>query len=192
MNVFCIGAHKTGTHSVRTAMEYLGYDIYPIDDGYKYYLHGPGNNVTKLIKDIKNNKNTFYKDTPFNHFDNYKVINQEIPDSLFILTVRNKHDWLKSVNNWLLTRGTLVYDDLYNLSVNRKNNRIDNVLDIYERRNLEIIEYFKKTNKLLVLDMNDLKWEKLCTFLKKEIPSTPFPHCNKQVYNTSNEAIDLK
>ena len=50
----------------------------------------------------------------------------------------------------------------------------------YEQRNQEIINYFKDTNKLLILDFEESQnWDNLCDFLKKPIPSQNFPHLNK-------------
>ena len=50
----------------------------------------------------------------------------------------------------------------------------------YEDRNKEIIEYFKDSNNLLIIDLEKNEgWEKLCNFLNIKVPNKEFPHENK-------------
>ena len=49
----------------------------------------------------------------------------------------------------------------------------------YLDRNNKIKDYFSGNPNFLVLDINDdNKFEKLCGFLNKEVPNTPYPYMN--------------
>lgn len=49
----------------------------------------------------------------------------------------------------------------------------------YLDRNNKIKDYFSGNPNFLVLDINDdNKFEKLCWFLNKEVPNTPYPYMN--------------
>jgi hypothetical protein len=49
----------------------------------------------------------------------------------------------------------------------------------YLDRNNKIKDYFSDNPNFLVLDINeDNKFEKLCRFLNKEVPSEPYPYLN--------------
>jgi hypothetical protein len=51
----------------------------------------------------------------------------------------------------------------------------------YERRNREVLEYFKgRPDNLLTFDMSKGDdWEQLCPVLGADIPNKPFQHANK-------------
>ena len=127
------------------------------------------------------------------NYDGFKVI----------LTLREEKSWYKSVLNSIYPH---VYESswktmflyYFNKSFNKQykvwvemadynwngwkyfvSNK-QGVIDSYNKRNNDIIEYFKQhQDKLLIYDVKD-GWEKLCTFLNVEIPNEPFPHQNKR------------
>jgi hypothetical protein len=50
----------------------------------------------------------------------------------------------------------------------------------YNERNQEIIEYFKNTNKLLIIDFEkEKRYNRICEFLGKEIINSEIPHLNR-------------
>ena len=55
----------------------------------------------------------------------------------------------------------------------------------YEDHNKVVLEYFKdRPNDLLVFCWEDGdSWDKLCAFLRAEVPDTPIPHLNKGSYH---------
>lgn len=86
----------------------------------------------------------------------YKTIAESEPDAKFILTTRDKEKWKKSVAHFT------------------DKNEYPDVKE-YEK---EVIEYFKGTNRLLVLDFSSEKWpwKKISPFLNEKTPDEPFPH----------------
>ena len=65
-------------------------------------------------------------------------------------------------------------------------------LAVYRKHRQGILEYFKdRPEDLLIMDFayGD-GWDKLCSFLSKEIPDEPFPHANKR--NTTADLSSFK
>lgn len=184
--VFVIGAHKTGTTSLKNALSLLKYKIFPQRLSYSpmgliYDLEKE--NYSKII-DVAKSYEAF-DDSPWNHSDFYKTLDISFPNSKFILTLRDTDNWIDSVIRW---------DKIMNLrnfkwysSLSKTCYKMDSYLDDiktltenYEKRNLDIIDYFKSKNNLLLMDLEKGDgWEKLCAFLECEIPNNPFPHLNK-------------
>jgi hypothetical protein len=183
--VFVIGANKTGTTTMKSALSTLGYNLCPESVWY-------GNN--RMINSfIKKDLNPFFglveeydafEDRPWNHSIFYQILNQRFPNSYFILTLRNPITWIKSVRNYShITKNHPSYDktswvyygvdDFLKIPDNR-------LIELYVARNNEIIRYFKDARNFLIMDLeNGDKWDKLCSFLECEIPNFEFPHLNK-------------
>jgi len=165
--VFCIGYVKTGTNSVYHALRKLGYRTVRLlriglepKNGWVFY-------IKKLNYDA-------FTDFPMNQDDLYKKLDKAFPTARFILTVRNPQSFVKSyVNYFRDSPRKITTADQY-----------AQLLDEYNRYNAEVIKYFKdKPNQLLVLNLaEDDGWKTLCTFLQKQIPTTPFPYKNKARY----------
>jgi hypothetical protein len=171
--VFCIGDVKTGTTSVSKALSILGYRS----------VHWPRLGVKPKdgwIQYIKKCNYDAYADWPMIKGELYQEIDKEIPNSKFILTMRGKESFEKSYVNYF--KGT---------SWEIKNpQQLKQILQKYEERNKQIIEYFKdKPSQLLVMNIIEGDgWDKLCNFLDKPIPNKPFPNKNKGKYKKENEA----
>jgi hypothetical protein len=164
--VFCIGYLKTGTTSLYSALRILGYRT----------IRSPYWNIWKkqdfdlYVKHLKNSNYDAFVDYPIGNEDLYKLIDKQIPNSKFILTIRNRESFGKSYTNY--------FKNTHREIVNSE--QLDEVLTKYELRNNQVIDYFKdKPDQLLV--MNTIEgdgWEKLCNFLDKPIPQIPYPHKN--------------
>lgn len=178
---FCIGYPKTGTTTLETCFKILGFKTIKL---YNYFIKWFQNNdnINKIIYDdffSKSIENTnMFSDWPFHII--YKELDKKYPDSKFILTIRkNKKTWEKSLNEHIRKGNN---DSL------RKIWKIKNLpLYKYNEHIKEVKKYFKnRPDDLLILcfEKGD-GWEKLCKFLKKEIPDKPFPHINKGDYPSS-------
>ena len=101
--------------------------------------------------------------------DLFKEIDKAIPNSKFILTVRETNSWEKSFENFFL---------------NASEKQRMNILQDVNKHNEKVIDYFKnRPSQLLVMNIIDGDgWNKLCKFLNKPIPNKPFPHKNKGFY----------
>ncbi len=94
--IFGIGLPRTGTTSLAQALECYGIDTihYPFD------LYEEGLDAPTV------EQHTAFVDTPVPMF--YRELDQRWPGSTFILTVRDKADWLDSMK-WLRTEGRKIW-----------------------------------------------------------------------------------
>lgn len=143
-NIYGIGLPRTGTRSLASALRTLGYT---------------GTNICMLTKEADKDEviqgNTFNVNNAY--FLVYRTLYLQDAHSKYILTTRNKKDWIDSLD-----------------TISHKNS----FPDIYEY-NKEVVDFFEtKLSKLLVIDVFEDKnpWETLCNFLEKDIPNNPFPH----------------
>jgi hypothetical protein len=198
MKFFCIGYNKTGTTSLTEFFKQNGYSIAP-QKPFEYNLNSYfSKNHSTFIDMIKEDyyENTFFQDVPFSLPNFYKSLDTEFENAKFILTVRNdENQWYESLiryhkqkfNNlkdpynityvyqgWITkilnnAYGSPKYDP-YNSQALKQSyiNHIENAT-----------EYFlKKTNKLLILNLEIDKVSKLENFLDIKCTSDKFPKIN--------------
>ena len=160
--VFCIGYVKTGTTSLYKALSILGYRTAQILRGGKEPKEG-------WVEYIKKLKYDAYADYPMFKDDLFKQIDKAIPNSKFILTVRDTNSWEKSFEN-------------YYLNASEKQKMY--VLQEINKYNEKVVDYLKdRPSQLLVMNIiNGDGWDKLCMFLNKPTPIKPFPYKNKGIY----------
>jgi hypothetical protein len=174
--VFGIGFHKTGTHSLGSALEIVGYKVC----GTKIYLVKDisAGNVAPALE-LAKEYDAFW-DFPWPLI--YKELDQKFPDSKFIITVRDEEDWLRSNRNHFGTGERESLQLIYGAGHPKGNEQI--YLNRYRKHNADIFEYFKhRTSDLLVLNIvKGGGWKELCEFLDKDIPSSPFPHKQRAQY----------
>lgn len=161
--IFGIGIGRTGTSSLTSAMRILGYKS----------LHFVPNLNPVIIRKID-----FVCDTPVPAC--YKDLDVQYPGSRFIYTTRKISTWLKSVK-WLFKILGESPDGKMRLRAESYGSaRFDPILmrKRFLEHNADIEEYFKnRPQDLLTLRICDGEgWEKLCSFLDKDIPDIPFPH----------------
>jgi hypothetical protein len=138
---------------------------------------------------LEKNQAIIHETSPF-----YQKLDALYPGSKFILTVREKEQWLKSVdrlreaNSKRLIRldqferqNIELYHELkYGLKLTHRSIKFDSTKywKAYQRHQNEVLEYFSdRPDDLLVLHICAGEgWEKLCPFLGLDIPVTAFPH----------------
>lgn len=175
--IFGIGLSKTGTTSLARALEILGYRT---RDYIGVTSYVPGDLSSINLQEI--DANDAITDTPIPSF--YEQLDARYPDSKFILTTRDMNDWLKSCKKQFTKRMVArqneatcqVHSDLYGCF----EFDIDKYTNGYKRYVNGVLDYFKDRPKdLLVIDIcGGDHWEKLCAFLDKPVPDTPFPLAN--------------
>jgi hypothetical protein len=167
--IFGIGLPKTATTSLCHAMIILGYKS-------KHLLLKP---------EIEVEQYDFVNDVPIP--TRYQQYDKLFPRSKFILTLRDKHSWLKSCKkhfaNSVSTNHIYYKYRMEQFGINKYNGDIFS--NMYDKHNQEVKDYFKyRPNDLLVLNIcNGEGWSKLCCFLNKKIPDKPFPLDNVSRYN---------
>lgn len=185
MKIFGIGLSKTGTKSLTKALNILGYNIYhyPIDEvTYKELISGNCNlsilNHCDGITDITV--------VPY-----YAQLHRLFPSSKFILTIRDKQSWLKSMQNEWNKKVDNLNNSKYELQMRLRyflraavygcvNYNLDRLSYVYELHQKNVTDYFKDfKDTLLVLDiLNGDGWDTLCPFLDRKIPDTNFSLIN--------------
>jgi hypothetical protein len=172
--VFGVGLSRTGTLSLNEALKHLGYSS----------LHFPGS-----LADIS--KYDAATDTPVAAY--FEQLDAQYPGSKFILTVRDELSWLASVK-WLLEEAHcfqktpdqtkwhpmigIVHDILYHTRVFDAGK----LSQARTRHTARVLSYFRgRPLDLLVMDVTRGDgWERLCPFLKREIPARPFPRFHER------------
>lgn len=182
--VFGIGWAKTGTTTLGTCFEILGYTHQSQDLSLVPDL--AADRLARIIE-VARAKTTF-EDWPWLLL--YKELDEAFPGSLFILTRRDTAAWLRSYRNMLTQQGEATEEDnrirriLYRLPFPQVS--AEQLIDRYERHNAEVTAYFRnRPQDLLVVNWEQGDgWPELCGFLGKPIPSVPFPHANRGHYRT--------
>jgi hypothetical protein len=177
---FIIGLNKTGTSSIRDALE-LSLNSKPslpiirkMFDEKKFHFDAKGIPYILKFTDslIKDYNFTIFKDRPWNT-GCYKNLNEKYNDSKFVLTIRDQEEWWTSVQNWLSLKAKWAKNldqDLknknltwkikeYNTHFNSDSLNKDNYINYYNRYNNSVIEYFKDNPNFYILYLNkDFSW----------------------------------
>ena len=205
-----IGMPKTGTTSLKEALQILGYRAVHSPRQYTFSqclgipMYRWEEVVSTVFKDEKLLENeprvgSLKKDLKFSDWDAmvnfgehiYPILDKKFPSSKFILTIRDKKSWLRSIRFLLKGWETFFTDDgKINgfIDLTRKMHIFhcidydEDYLSILYDNHFRNVEYYFKDRKqdLLVIDIcGGEGWEKLCPFLGKDIPDVFFPHKNK-------------
>lgn len=184
--IFGIGLSQTGSKSLTLALNMLGFKV----------AHYPDDEIT--LKELMAGKYNF---SILNDFDGitditvapyYAQLDKLFPDSKFILTVRNKESWLKSVaahfgepvfegtpsnENTMLLRRQLRIAVYGTYTFNEE--RFSSVYDWHYKN---VVEYFKdRPESLLILNIHEGDgWRKLCPFFDFPVLNKPFPFITKK------------
>ena len=202
MKVICAGWGRTGTRSLKYALQTL--------------LKAPSYHMQNILlnkKDAKlwhniisKKKNVNWDDIyngygaclDFPSCNYYKELMEEYPDAKVILTVRDADSWMKSwnaLNREILDSitfkffskipGTSFYiqKKIHNETILGPNGMFkghkteEAIKSEFIKWNKSVIDYVPK-ERLLVYEIKD-GWEPLCNFLNLPVPDMPFFHKNK-------------
>ena len=184
MKIFGLGFHKTGSTTLETALITLGYDAV----GKKDHLFN-----AIAIKDWKTidnevQKHDAFRDMPWPLF--YKELEEQYPNSKFILTVRDSKQWIESCKNHYKDIGTDLFSKIYGEGNHFPLGNEDVWIQTYLNHNQSVRNFFKnKPNQFLEVNWeNGDGWDELCSFLNKSVPDRDFPHANKGKYSFFEKA----
>jgi hypothetical protein len=179
--VFCIGLGKTGTSSLYSALNTLGYrTVRLFKIGALMHAYPLGNSAQILIQqhwqpyidEIKRHHYDAFTDflLTMNRGGLYEALDQAFPGSKFILTIRDPESYTRSFRNYFS-------DAPWNsdTEIDLDQERLE-----FERYNRRVQDYFQdRPQQLLTIDIiaGD-GWAPLCSFLDKPIPNKPFPRKN--------------
>jgi len=206
MSIKVIGAGmgRTGTLSLKLALEQLGYD--KCHHMVEVFKNPP---QLALWRDLSDNKPVDFEqllkgyeaivDFPGSIF--YKKLMQQYPDAKVILSLRDPEKWYKSASDTIyqLPRGfdrfMMKLVGLFKPEVAHISRNLDFAnkvvwLDFFENRFKdkdyaiqkfidwnEEVKRIVPADKLLVFEAQQ-GWEPLCAFLDKPVPATPYPRVN--------------
>lgn len=170
-----VGFQKTGTSTLREALKILGYSVR--DTCPRALIPILRGNYKKVLRMIR--QYDALEDTPWYYI--YKELDKLLPGSKYILTIRDEQSWLRSVSKHIGQLPAAHHEWIYGRGKGIPSEHPDNALHVYKAHNQEVMRYFANRPKdLLILDFTKGDgWEKLCSFLGKEVPDLPFPHYNK-------------
>ena len=173
--IFAIGLNKTATTSLHFALTLLGYKCcHWISDKFS-------EETAKLIENLQPLPFDAYTDVN-SIIQNYKELDLQYPNAVFILTTRN-------IDEWIASRSRHVIRNRMENSKGANHNWINIDVDSWKEERKEhhesVFEYFKNRNdKLLILDIcGGDGWELLCKFLKLPIPDAAFPNVDPLITN---------
>jgi hypothetical protein len=176
-----VGFQKTGTSSLREALKILGYRVkdtsarplIPI-------LKGDFDRVVRMVR-----KYDALEDTPW--YMIYRELDERIPGSKFILTVRDEESWYRSVARHIGVLRNPSHEWIYGRGRGLPMEHMENAISVYNRHNREVREYFRdRARDFLEVDFTrGDEWDRLCRFLEREVPDEPFPHFNRWQDNDS-------
>lgn len=169
-----VGFQKTGTSTLREALKILGYRVKDCSE--RALIPILKKNYKKILRII--NHYDAIEDTPW--YMIYKELDKKIPNSKFILTIRDEESWYKSVSRHIGDLRSAHHEWIYGRGKGLPKDYKENTIKIYTEHNREVLDYFKdRPDDLLVIDFTQGDgWEKLCHFLGKEIPNQELPHAN--------------
>ncbi|MFT7156391.1 MAG: hypothetical protein ACI8Q1_001401 [Parvicella sp.] len=173
--VLGVGFQKTGTSTLRESLKILGYKVK--DTSLRALIPILNGNDKKLLELLDGFDAA--EDTPW--YIIYKKLDELIPNTKFVLTIREEESWYFSVKKHIGKLRSAEHEWVYGRYKGLPKDDKENTLNVYNTHNTGVIEYFKdRPNDLLILDFTKGdKWDKLCAFLNIEIPETTFPHYNK-------------
>ncbi|MEP6647337.1 MAG: sulfotransferase family protein [Saprospiraceae bacterium] len=222
IQVFGTGQGRTGTTSLKQALEHLGY-------GKCYHMFELLNNPEQVIYfekaergeevDWDNLFKGYHSACDFPVIRYYQDILKRYPDARVIHTIRDQESWFKSASNtifWVTQPSPMrIFKMMIRLPFSptlRKRLRVlkfngmmirkvfgedlknkEKIIDVFNKYNDEILRNIPK-EKMLIYDVKD-GWEPLCRFLGVPVPKIPFPKSNTTdefVFNVKNKILKKK
>lgn len=219
LQVFGTGQGRTGTTSLKEALEHLGF-------GKCYHMYELLTHPQQLIYFEKAERGEevdwdklfdgYHSACDFPVIRYYKDILKKYPDAKVIHTTRDPDSWFKSMSNtifWVTQPSPLrmlkMMIRLPFSSTLRKRLQVlkfngmmvrkifgddlknkAKVIDIFNEYNKEVLSSVPK-EKVLTYDVKE-GWEPLCAFLGVPVPDIPFPKSNTTenfVYNVKNKIM---
>jgi len=200
--IFGIGLNKTGTTSLKTAMDELDYVVGHQPSAELLMDDWAKRDFSSIVSYCKTAQ--FFQDVPFSKPYTFVVLDHEFPNSKFILTVRDTAEqWYNSLTKFHakkwgkegriptkedLQKAPYIYEGwawkINRMSYHTPENepyKKDVMLNFYKGYNASVKEYFRhRPEDLLVLNVAENgSYQKLCEFLGVNSERDDFPWKNK-------------
>lgn len=185
LEIIGAGFGRTGTESMKRALEMLGYgpcyhmhEVLSHKDRYAIWMSLCSTDAVPNWDDTFNGYRATV-DWPGAHF--WRELADHYPEAKIILTVRSSASWYASMDKTILPimRGSDETKLAKAIGLSLFGNRIhdqDAIIDVYEQHIAEVQSSFGP-DRLLTYELGS-GWEPLCRFLNVSVPDTPFPRGN--------------
>lgn len=182
--IFGIGFQRTGTTSLQTAFESLGFDS-------GHWVSADWSRTIWQEMNRWGRSRTLEKyqalcDNPIPIL--YRKLDVAYPGSKFVLTIRDEDEWIESVRQFWTYEGN---PQRWTWDTDGFSHKMHSIIygtpdfdekifrERYRRHNMEIISYFHGRDDLLVLNVGSACVSELCKFLDHPVTYGRFPHKNK-------------
>ncbi|KAI8377843.1 uncharacterized protein BYT42DRAFT_571906 [Radiomyces spectabilis] len=213
LKIIGAGYGRTATCSLRTALEKLGYRTH---HG-RYLVLGPTEHIdiwTRAYQDPNHEDEweEIYKDwdaaIDWPSMTFYKELIQKYPDAKVILTVRSAESWYNSMCK-------TIFKDIFHVKKDEVPHHIWRVSELCrmimfdgdeadlenpERTKAKFMKIFDDhvaevkrivpPERLLIMQLGE-GWEKLCPFLRVDIPNEPYPNSNSAKEFGFDELVEI-
>jgi Sulfotransferase domain len=183
--VFGLGLSRTGTRSLTSGLQMLGFDCshYPIDEDTYIEIANAQYDLTLL--------RYFDGLTDITTIPIYQQLDKQYPGSKFILTLREKESWLGSVSRHYYNRPAFKDVEDPDEEVHLRMRQFlraavygcynfcrDRFSWVYDQHVRDVQAYFKdRPEDLLVINICEGEgFERLAPFLDRPVPAEGFPH----------------
>lgn len=175
--IFSVGFHKTGTKSLATALEQLGYSV-----------HGPGLVMdTQACASLEGlrvaawpliEQYDAFQDNPWAVL--WRELAADFPQARFILTLRDEDQWYASALRYFGEQETPMRALIYGADAASPVGNEHRYRERFRQHNHAVQTHFAENENFLALDVsNPQAYDQLCEFLERPITGQPFPHRNK-------------
>ena len=200
LQVIGAGLGRTGTLSLKLALEQLGFDkchhmIEVVADVRR--LAPLWEEAARGRPDWESIFAGFASTVDYPSCRFWRELAQHYTDAKIILTMRDPNSWFDSVSKTIFSPPHVAFFDRTAVGPLMRETVYDTFGDRIADRGF-MTEWFRKwnqavideapTERLLVFQARD-GWEPLCAFLGVPVPSTPFPHVNSSA--DMQEGLDL-
>ena len=197
LKIIGAGFGRTGTASLKEALEHLGYPCYHMEEAVKNVKFGHFERWNEAF----DGETPVDWDALFGHYEAtvdfpgclfYKELMEAYPDASVILSVRDSESWWRSMSNLVRVARKIrfltflpffrafcglfkrVGNDTFGGDFTK-----DNCIEVYERH-VAAVKAAVPESRLLIYSVEE-GWEPLCAFIGKPVPEIPFPHSNSGV-----------
>ncbi len=186
LSVIGAGFGRTGTESLKKALEILGFgpcyhmfEVLPYQDRVDMWAGIAQGDRPDWDRAFEGYNSTV--DWPGAHY--WRELADHHPDAKIILSVRDPASWFKSFSQTILPvmrhsrEPSALRTHMFIPLVFEGNiDDDDHIIDVYERHNRSVLDAAPK-DRLLVYELGS-GWEPLCGFLNVTVPELPFPRGN--------------
>lgn len=175
--VFCIGFQKTGTTSLHAALTSLGYRTAAVV-GRDWSADRLAADGARLCIETMRGFDAA-EDMPWPVF--FRELDDAFPGSKFILTVRDKDRWFRSIEKHFGANTHEMQAFVYGRDAAAPAGNRARYIDVCARHESDVRAHFvDRPNDLLVMDLERGDgWRELCGFLNARTPDGPFPAKNR-------------